>query len=219
MSRFASIQKGTRARQTVDCPAPIDAGESSEKLKVDLVVLSGDDDADAHEAARAYAVGKGSVTAAPGDVHYDLGLMVHQLVRSSVDPDVPGSFAFFFASPDDDPALRSSQSFERMALVVLARFDRESIAYLHQLQEVWQDECAPWGKHADEAQILDSLEKLEAVVDPSVPFQMFRPATVGSLLLTTVKQRAALLRDKLGPGLSSANGTPSAKPSSQTADA
>jgi hypothetical protein len=208
MSRFANIQKGKRARKPVDCPTPIDGWGEAGPQKLAIVVLPGDDDGDAHESARAYATRKGAHDPKPGDVHYDLGLMVHQLVRSCVDPDVPGSFAYFFTPDDVKPEANTREAFELRAALVLSSFDRESIAYLHQMQEVWQDECSPWGKHPNEQEIIDKLTELEQAVDPSLPFRMFRLATVGSLLLTTVKQRAVLLRDRLEPGLSYANGSP-----------
>src|SRR6185503_10971841 len=132
MSRFENILKGKKARKPVEFPAPIDAENPEKKTLVDLVVLSGDEEAAAIQAARAYAKAKGADEPKAGDPHFDLGLMVHTLARACLDPDAPGSFAFFFAVTE------GSEDFDEMAKSILGRLDRERIAYLHGLQQVWQ---------------------------------------------------------------------------------
>lgn len=219
MSRFSDVLKGKKARKNIEFPAPIDAEHPEKRDRVDLVILSGEEESDALTAARAYAERKGTRDPKGGDPHYDLGLMVHTLVRACVDSEVPGSFAFYFAPEGQAPALKTPEAFESMANVVLAHLDRERITYLYEIHRVWQEHCSPWGKADDEDSIIDKLTRLEGVVDPTVPFEMFRPATVGSLLLTTVKQRAALLRDKLAAGSSSGSSTPSNTSQSPRADA
>lgn len=216
MSRFENILKGNKARKTVEFPAPIDAENPESKLLVDLVILAGDEEAEALAAAREYAKGKGSEDPKGGDPHYDLGLMVHTLARACLDPDVPGSFVFFFGAGGAD------KDFKAMAEVILARLDRERIAYLHGLQQVWQTELAPWGRAAGEAEIFAKLEQLEGVTDPARPFVMFRPAEVGSLLLFTANLLRPLLRDKSLRGLfygqsstGSTSNAPTAPPSSE----
>ncbi len=208
MSRFSDIQKGKKARKNIEFPAPIDAADPAARVYVDLIVLSGDEESEAHRAARAYAISKGSPDPKEGDVHYDLGVMVHLLVRACVDPDVPGSFAFFF-SAEENAELLPDGAFDRMAALALSRLDRERICFLHEQRQIWQDTCSPWGPADDENAILAKLDELEGVIDPARPFAMWRPATVGSLLLTTVKQRAALLRDRSPSGSSFGSGTSS----------
>jgi len=202
MSRFEDIMRGNKARKSVEFPAPIDAENPDKKLTVDLVVLSGEEEADALAAAREYAKSKGSDEPKGGDPHYDLGLMVHTIARSCVDPDVPGAFCFFFGQGESD------RNFNAMADLILSRLDRERIAFLHGIQQVWQSELAPWGRAANEAEIYAKLEKLEGETNPARPFELFRPAEVGSLLLSLVSLLQPFLKDRLLGGLSSAPSLP-----------
>lgn len=208
MSRFATIQKGKRARKTIECPAPLGAPVDYVPVPVDLVVLSGDEEAEAIAGARAYAKRLGVEKPGENDPHYDLGLAVHTLVRALVDTAEPGFFVYFLA---DKP---ESKDFGAMVSVLLESFDREAITYLYQLQQVWQDECSPWGKGDTEGQILEKLMALRGVSDPAVPFRLWRPATVGSLLLTTVSRLAFLLSDRSPPGgdFGSSTGTRTSDP-------
>lgn len=194
MSRFEDILKGKKARKTVDFPAPIDAENPDNKLRVDIVILSGAEESSALADAREYAKSKGSDDPKSGDPHFDLGLMVHTLARACLDHDVPGSFVYFFGQSEGD------DNFRAMADLILGRLDRERIAYLHGIQQVWQSELAPWGRAASDAEIFAKLEQLEGVADPAAPFAKYRPAEVGSLLLFSANLLCPLLRDKLGAG-------------------
>lgn len=201
---FEQILQGNNARKTVEFPLPLGVERTEKPVLVDLVVLSAQDEAAAIAAGIAYAKSFGVDDPEQGDPHYDLGVMVHTLVRACVDHDVPGSFAFFFC-PEDDP-----QNFGKGAELVLRHLDRERLHFLYQLQQVWQDECSPWGASDDEEQILAKMSQLRGVADPTRPFRMWRPATVGSLLLSTVNRLLVLLPDSLPGGSSSApssNGT------------
>ncbi len=211
MSRFENIQKGKKARKKTEFPALLDRVAGESPIFLDLVVLTGTEAAGALSAATAYARSCGVSDPKKDDPHYDLGLMVHTLARACVDHDVPGSFSFFFCPPDDP------ENFDKAATTILQNLDTERIHFLYQQQQIWQEECSPWGGAADEQTILGYLFKLREVSDPALPFRHMRLATVGSLLLTTVKLYATLLEDKLGPGsfssLSSTGSTSEKSPS------
>lgn len=194
MARFESIQKGKKARKTVDFPAPLGAPDDYTPIPVDFIVLAGTEEDAVLQSARLFAEARGVREAKEGDPHYDLGLMVYTLAHATVDHAVPGSFAFFFegeGKPGD---------FDAMAGAILEHLDRERITYLYQQQQIWQEECSPWGKGDTEQQILAKVMSLRGVSDPGAPFRLMRLATVGSLLLTTVNQLAILLWDKSPPG-------------------
>lgn len=204
MSRFQSILLGQKARKTIEFPAPLGA-EDYKPVNVDLIVLTGTEEAAAIAGARAYAKANGVDDPRENDPHYDLGLMVHTLVRACMEHAGPGSTAsgYFFAEDE------GATDFGPMVLTMLEHLDRERITYLYQLQQVWQAECSPWGNGDTEDQILQKLQRLRGVGDPAFPFKVWRPATVGSLLLSTVNRLFALLPDSWEPGSSSGTPTPS----------
>lgn len=206
MSRFEQILRGQKARKTIEFPAPLGATPDQGEVLVDLVVLNGHEEAEAIAAARAYAKKNGVEEPREGDPHFDLGLMVHTLVRACVEHAEPGfsSFEYFFAM---EPG---SKDFAAMAALVLDGMDRERITYVYQLHQVWQEECSPWGKGDTEDQIVAKLQSLRGVGDPSLPFKLWRPATVGSLLLSLVNRLSHLLPDRSEPGSSSGSSSPTA---------
>jgi hypothetical protein len=194
MSRFSDILKGKRARQTVVFPALLDHGsflvprgdqggqvggkteaaaapvlESAPSVApapptlVDLIVLTGEEEAHVLEKARAFAVGKGVPEPKQGEPLFDLGVMVYTLLLAVIDNDSPaGAERPFFDSAEQ----------------ILQHLDRERVAYLHALQELWQDECAPLRKDLSEQEMLDWVLQLAESEDPQVPFGKLRPGSL-----------------------------------------
>lgn len=224
MSRFRQIQRGTRARRTIEfplmharCPllpvvpeleqsrakvaeaagaeAPTDVPST---VKVDVRVLSADEEAEALRFAREYAVKRGGEPKAE-DPLYDLGLMIGTLVRALVDWESPvDAVVPFFESADE-----------------VGELDRDRIAYLYEQQQSWQDECAPQASQFTEDQFFNWVVTLAASETPQNPFAYTRPGLRWTLTRTMAGLLLSSHLGKLPPGWlsSSSSKSESSKPS------
>lgn len=173
---------------------PQDGAETGE-LVLDLIVLSGGEEAEALARARAFAKGKGVDAPKPGDPEFDLGLMVHTLLLACLDHSSPaGAPAPFFVSPDE----------------ILQHLDRERIAHLYAMQQAWQEELSPTTKALNEEQILQLVIEAADAEDPLRFFEKLPPGTLARCFLFTARQLRTLLRLRSEPGSSSIPGGGSA---------
>jgi hypothetical protein len=220
MGRFNNILKGKRARRTVAFPALLDHGsflvsreEQSGLVEpkteadaapvpgpapsvapepptlVDLIVLTGEEEAEVCAKARAFAIARGVSDPKQGEPLYDLGAMVYTLLLSVIDHDSPeGGDVRFFESAEQ----------------ILKHLDRERIAFLFTLQEVWQDECAPLRKDFSESSLYHWVFELADSEDPQVPFGRLRPSTLWIYMRTLARLLISSpeLRSQLGPSSS-----------------
>lgn len=182
MSKFADIAKGRRARRMVPFPGTIAPAEGAPEQVLDLIVLSGTEEAEVLERARSFARNKGVDAPKAGDPEYDLGLMVHTLLVACKDHDSPPEApAPFFASASE----------------ILDNLDRERISYLYTLQQVWQDELSPNGaKGLDEEKIWQLIIEAAEEEDTHRFFERLPPATLGRLLHFTARRLLSALRSK-----------------------
>lgn len=201
MSKLSDIVKGRKARKTVPFPGTIAPAEGAPEVVLDLVVLAGDEEADVFERARAYAKSKGVDAPKSGDPEYDLGIMVHTLLRACLDHDSPVEApAPFFASAEQ----------------ILEHLDRERIIYLHTLQQVWQSEISPSGAKAlTEDRIWEFIVEAAEQEDPLRFFEKLPPASLGRLLHFTARRLLTALRSK---SLSSSSSGPTGATSEPKAD-
>jgi len=126
MAKFSSIIKGTRATRQQELPQPIGASENAEPIKALVRALNGVEEAAALTSARADAVRAKVEKPGPGEPEYDLALMVHTIALAYMDPD-DDETPIFDGGPDQ----------------VREHYGREAIAYLYEVQQAWQDDCAP----------------------------------------------------------------------------
>lgn len=182
MSKFADIAKGRKARKTVPFPGIIAPAEDAPEVVLDLVVLSGSELADVLANARAFAKGKGVDAPKPAEPEYDLGLMVYTLLVACKDHSSPAEAPTpFFAS----------------AAEILDNLDRERIAYLCTLQEIWQQELSPVGtKDLTEEKIWELVVQASEEEDPLRFFEQLPPATLGRCLHFTARRLLNVLRLK-----------------------
>jgi hypothetical protein len=196
VSRLSDIKKGKKARKTVPFPGILAQEDGQDGFVLDLVVLTGNQEADALSRARAYAKGKGVDAPKDGEPEYDLGLMVHTLLLACVD----------HSSPEDAPA-----PFFISADEILENLDRERIAYLYTLQQLWQDSLSPApSKHVTEEQVWGIVIEAADAEDPLRFFEKLPPVTVARCLLFTAKLLRNALLPKLQPSSSSDTGGESA---------
>jgi hypothetical protein len=196
---FTDILRGAKARKPVAFPRPsitaaLLSKEPTEEVLVDLMPISGEEEAVVLTRARAFAVERGVADPKPGDPIYDLGLMVETLAVGCIDhespPDAP---ARFFASAEE----------------IRSFLDRERIVYLYELHALWQDELAPLGRTLSEDEYYKAVLKLADAEDPSLPFAMYRPAILGNFMLSMARQLRDLVLVKSPLGSSSSSDTTS----------
>jgi hypothetical protein len=189
MARFSDVQKGTRARRTVEFPqantrssllAPLpeleqrratDNTDSQAAILVDLVVLSGEEESLALEQARAMAIKAGVAEPKLGEPLYDLALMVFTLLYGVIDHDDQANRTQFFESAQQ---IRSS-------------LDRERITYLYAQHELWQNECSPQAKSLSDAEFFKFIVEMADSGDPSIPFGKLQPVTAAIFMRTMAK--------------------------------
>lgn len=117
MSRFRDIVRGARARETVS--VALDDGE----MRMDLRLLSVDEETDAIARARARAIAKGLAEPKAGEPLYDISLMAETVFAAA--RVVGGEDAFFDAASD------------------VSSLDRDTIQYLYQAHALFTDRCSP----------------------------------------------------------------------------
>ena len=194
MTRFDDILKGKRARRTVPFPEPLyapsrpDGAPPEAQVVVDLVVLSAEEESRALADAVKFAKGLGIEDPKPDTPLYDLGLMIHTILIGCVDHD----------SPMDAPA-----PFFKSAEQVRQGLDRERIAYLYTLQQVWQEDVSPTRKRFDDNRLLELVIDAADEEDPLRFFEKLPPATLARCFRSLAKQHLTLLRARLQGGSSS----------------
>lgn len=117
MSRFRDIVRGARARETVTFS--VDETET----RLDLRVLSADEESEALSRARARAMAKGLVDPKAGEPIYDIAVMAETLFSAA--RVVGGEEPFFDTSAD------------------VSSLDRDTIQYLYQAHSLFTDRCSP----------------------------------------------------------------------------
>jgi hypothetical protein len=192
MARFSDLLKGKRARRTVEFPqantrcsllAPLpeleqqraadntSAPEATPTVLVDLVVLTGDEEAQALEQARAMAIRAGVADPKLGEPLYDLALMVFTLLYGVIDHDDQAAQRQFFASGEQ----------------IRGALDRDRITYLYAMHELWQSECSPQAKGLSDGQFFQFIVEMADSEDPSLPFGKLQPATAAIYMRTLAR--------------------------------
>jgi hypothetical protein len=196
MAKFRDIQKGVRARRTVEMPL---AGTT---VRLDVRVLGPDDDiAIAVEAAK-LARSKGVDEPAPGGEVYDGAETLFTLLRACVDTESPEEQPEpFFASLDEllPPDAAAAQK---------NPLTREHLAFLREQQARWQDECSPRRRELDAGEYVAHVA-LAAEGDPR-PFVALGPAMQWAFARTMARELVISRTAKSPPtSQTSASGQPS----------
>lgn len=190
--KFANIVRGTRARKTVTIEGIED--EEGKPIPIDVRPLNGVEQAEVLAKARAFAEGKGVKDPKDGEPIYELGKQTYTLLLGCVDHDSPADKpAPFFASADE----------------ILAGLDRDRRSYLYELQESWEDQCAP---RPSEMQAKDFMQWCMDVCAASEgddgPFVRLRPVLRWSCVRTLAAIHVLSQTHKSESGSPSENGSP-----------
>ena len=197
MAKMRDFARGKRARKVV--PATMHDGTVIPG-GIALVPLLTDDEADVVGLATAWAEGKGSKAAKPGDPLFERGLQVFTILRSCMDPDSPELAPEpFFASAEE----------------IGQTLDPDRVTLLYFQQRAFQDKMAPPGKDMepyDFVRMIWSLASEEE--DPTdIPFDYLPRAAQRSFLRTAARTCANLPEFKSLVGLLTPAATRSFVPS------
>jgi hypothetical protein len=181
MATFSQLAKGKRARKGISFPllAPQAAegeGARERELQVDVIVLSGLEDAEVMAKARAFAKERGVDDPKDGNPIYDLALWAFTLAVACVDPESPETEPRPFFDGGADQIMGSNL------------LGRDTIAYLYEHQQQWQDEVSPRARTIGAEALLAHVVAVAASEDPT-PFFRLAPA----LRWTLHRSMAALL--------------------------
>lgn len=187
MAKLKDLMRGRKARRTVPFPMPI--GTDGPGIEVDLLVLDGDKEEGVLVAARADAISRGVAEPKLGEPIYDLRLMLHTLLASCVDRDSPPDApAPFFASVEE----------------ILGALDRERIAHLYALQQVWQESLAPTKReNLTDERVLEICLEAADEEDSLRFFEKLQPVTLARCFHFSARQLRNLLLIRSGYGSSS----------------
>lgn len=182
--QVSDIEAGTKARKAV----PFSMGDGAPQLHVndagqlvptdgagvvlvDVRVLDILEEAQCAADARSFAKAQGVDDPREGNPIYDYALMVHVVVRATIDHD----------SPADKP-----EPFFDGGATQAWKLDRERIAMLYEHQASWQAACSPRKLNLSEGEFLGFVTSL-VVDDSDAPFDSLPLATVRNSMRTLAR--------------------------------
>lgn len=179
MATFSEITSGVFARRTVHMDI------AGQRRAIDVRVLGPDEEALVLEKARAFARERGVESPVDGDPLYDYGVWIHTCALGCVDSE----------SPNDAP-----RPFFQSVQEILAskRLTRSHIAYLHEMQSIWQDENSPYQRNLADADLVDRLEKIAS--GDIGPFAELPPVTRWLLVRTMAAEWTGSRADRSTSG-------------------
>lgn len=182
--QVSDIEAGTKARKAV----PFSMGDGAPQLHVndagqlvptdgsgvvlvDVRVLDILEEAQCAADARSFAKAQGVDDPREGNPIYDYALMVHVVVRATIDHD----------SPADKP-----EPFFDGGATQAWKLDRERVAMLYEHQASWQAACSPRKMKLSEDEFIAWASSV-AVDDSDAPFELLPLATVRNCTRTLVR--------------------------------
>lgn len=174
--KFSSVVKGTRAERPIAVPGF--EGDEGKPFIVIMRPLTGLEYESACTDARARAVEKGVANPVVGDPIYDLALQAFVLAKGCVDPDSPEN-------------ARSASFVD--GVQILKEMHPETIVYLHEHHETFQDACSPFVNNIGTDEM---MKRLEEVAGPTglTTFMRFSQSMRLNFALSTARTLWGLLK-------------------------
>lgn len=195
MAKFSDVIKGKLARKQCEISSIKDV--EGNPIKVDLVVLSGTEEADVNEYARQFSISKRG-TGLDGDPNYELAHMAKTLALSVVDADVLDKQELFFKN--------------EQAVLDARELGREGIVFMYEQQKSWQREISPGLDATDPQKFLGVALEVAKIGDPG-PFLRLKLSSQLSYTVFTSKLLSDLLIYKSQSSLDSETIGEDTKPS------
>lgn len=188
--KFANILRGKRAEQRVTVPGYF--VEDGKPFEVILVPITGLEYESACVDARARAISKGVPDPKIGDPIYDLAHQAFVLALGCMDVD----------SPEDarTPAFKDG-------IEILTNMNPETIVYMHERHEVWQDEVSPYVHRVGADEFMTRLREVAGPDGPAT-FMGFSLSMRLNFALSTARMLSALLEAKSTHGSTSETSLP-----------
>jgi hypothetical protein len=183
--KFANVLQGKRAERRVTVPGFFDA--EGKPFEVLMVPITGLEYESACAAARARAIEKGTPDPKIGDPVYDLAQQAFILAAGCLDCDSPEHAR--------TPAFQDG-------IEILKNMHPETIVYLHEMHEAWQDDVSPYSHKLDGDSF---MQRLREVAGPNGPaaFMGLSPSTRLNFGLSTARMLLPLLEAKFSRGSTS----------------
>lgn len=180
--KFSNVLRGKRAERRATVPGFFDA--EGKPFEVILVPITGLEYEAACTAARTRAIEKGVTDPRLGDPIYDLALQAFVLASGCLDVDSPEEAR--------SPAFSSGTE-------ILTHMNPETIVYMHEVHEVWQDDVSPYTHKLSGD---DFMKRLREVAGPEGPatFMGFSQSTRLNFTLSTARLLLPLLEVKFSAG-------------------
>jgi hypothetical protein len=169
--KLSQIALGRAAERPTEFPV-IDAEGLVVTVKALVRVIDGTEETKGLVYAAQYATDNGATDAREGHPLWDLGFMAKIVHLACLDP--------------ESPEKKREPTFDSVEQVL--SLPRETIAFLFEAQQVWQDQCSPTVKRFDANKLLDHVREL-AESESDLPFLRLSPA----LRLILLRSMAALL--------------------------
>jgi hypothetical protein len=192
MARLRSIIRGTRQFRTVEVPLKNMLGDGvPTSVSIGLTIVS--DYGQVLEGATKYAEAHGAKPE-PGNETYDYGKAVYTVALTAVDSESDPANPRPFFGASDNPSV------EERVVDVLSHpnIGRDTVMYLAECQEVWQDECHPQSTAKSDEEYMRIIA--EATAEGPLAFLRQRPATRLRLLHFSACQLPKLLEASMTSG-------------------
>lgn len=162
--------KGTRATK------PVTLQIWGQEVKLSVRPLLAFEEAGALAGGRSYAVSKGVSDPKAKDRLYEIGVMAYTIAVGCADADAA-----------DQPF------FDGGAEQVLSELDTDTIAYLYEQQQLWQDFCCPRKTTVNADEYIQYVFACAGAAEGDDPLAMLRPVTRASFTRTLAIQHLTLL--------------------------
>jgi len=156
MPKFSDVTAGTYARRTIELDI------NGRREKIDLRILTPDEEASVISGATAYAKEYGAEKMQPGEGLFDLGLWIHTAAVACIDNEssIDRPEPYFNGGPEQ---------IRRSKLIT-----RSHLAYIYENQEAWQTECSPYERVMDDAALMARIAPIaEGDIRPFVALPPF----------------------------------------------
>lgn len=181
--KFSSLLLGKKAERAIDFP--LVTGDELQTVPSVLVPLTGTEESEVLAYALRFAKEKGAENPKEGEPLYDLAVMVGTIERGCLDP--------------DSPKEARGSVFDGGAAQILDNLPRETIAFLYERQQQWQDECSPSVRKVTADQLVAEVIKL-AEAEDDLPFVRLSPGLRWILARSMARQLLSSLGDNSPPG-------------------
>jgi len=203
MAKWKAIARGARARKRFEITLQAEDPKDPPRVDpVDIVALTGDEEATVLQRTREFAQSRGVLDPKEGDPLYELGHMVHTIALALLDYEKPDAREPYFDNADE--VLKAHE------------LGRDGIQFLYRAQKAWQAMSSP-GKKIGESpsDYIDRVNEIAEAKDADFFWQLAPVARESYLLFTAGMLRDCLTLKSLSTSVSELDSTTSPSPTNE----